>query len=88
MRLCCTQSVASKGEPFLSAFDPTAAALGDALTPHGLAVTDLLGPRSVASMAHQILSVQRSSCRIEAGNIAAVAVCAGCALLSASTFLS
>ncbi len=85
--LCCSQSVASKGEPFLSAFEPTAAALGDALTPHGLALTELLGPRSVASMAHHISSSQHSLCRTKSGNIGAVAVlfCAGCALVFAFT---
>ena len=57
MRLSCTQSVASKGEPFLSAFEPTAAALGDALAPHGLALTELLGPKSVTLTAGCIPSL-------------------------------
>ena len=43
--LCRAQSVSSKGEPFLSAFEPTVEGLTAALTPHGLALTKLLGPR-------------------------------------------
>ena len=39
------QSVANKGEPFLSSLEPDAGALRGVLQPHGLELAELLHPR-------------------------------------------